>query len=94
MNLSACDRRATIFRAYQKETKDDTPDEKPPSDSEGDRHAVLGLWTVVEDLVRPLFGGQHCDGRKNIQDVDKKVLENDNIEPHISRGKRNRRSEL
>ena len=88
------DHGATIFRAYQKETKDDTPDEQPSPDFEGDRHAVLGLWTVIEDLVRPLFGGQHCDGRKNIQDVDKKVLEYDNVEPHISRGERNRKSEL
>ena len=81
----------TKFWAHQKEAEDDTPDEQPPSDFEGDCHAVLGLWTVVEDLVRPLLGGQHSDGRKNIQDVDEEVLEHDDVEPHISRGKGNRR---
>jgi hypothetical protein len=87
---SVYDRGATNFGAYQKETKDDTPDEQPPPDFERDCHAILGLWTVVEDLVRPLLGGQHCNGRKNIQDVDEEVLEYDNVEPHISREKRNR----
>ena len=78
---------ATNFATYQKETKDDTPDEQPPSDVEGDRYAVLGLRAVIEDLVGPLFGGQHSDGGENIQDVDKEVLEHDNVEPHIPRGK-------
>ena len=82
---------ATNFGAYQKETKDDTPDEQPPPDFKGDRHAVPGPWTVVEDLVRPLLGGQHCDGRKDIQNVNKKVFEYDYVEPHVSRGKRDRR---
>jgi len=71
------------FIREQKKTKDDAPDEQPPSDFEGDRYAVLGRWTVVEDLVGPLLGGQHSDGRKNIENVDKKVLEYDDIEPQI-----------
>ena len=73
---------------HQKEAKDDTSDEQPPPDVEGDRYAVLGLRTVIEDLVRPLFGGQHSDGRKNIQDVDKKVFEHNNVEPHVPGGER------
>lgn len=50
-------REAPKFSAHQKETKDDTPDEQPPANVERDGHAVLGRWTVVEDLVRPLLGG-------------------------------------
>ena len=87
--MSGCG--ATDSGAHQKETKDDASNEQPPSDFKGNRYAVLRLWTVVEDLVRPLFGGQHGDGRENIQDVDKKVLEHDDIEPQIPDGKRNRR---
>jgi hypothetical protein len=78
---------ATNVAAYQKETEDDASDEQPPPDVEGDCYAVLGLGTVVEDLVRPLLGGQHGDGRENIQDIDKEVLEHDDIEPHVPGGK-------
>jgi hypothetical protein len=85
-NSSLHGRRATNFAAYQKETKDDTSDEQPPADVEGDRYAVLCLGTVVEDLVRPLLGGQHGDGRENIQDIDKEVLKHDNVEPHVPGG--------
>ena len=73
--------------AHQKKTKDNAPDEQPPSYFEGDCYTVLGLRTVVEDLVGPLLGSQHSDGRKNIENVDKKVLEYDDIEPQISREK-------
>ena len=82
---------ATNFAAYQKETKDDASDKQPPPDVEGDSNAVLGLRAVVEDLVRPLLGGQHGDGSEDIQDVDKEVLEHNNIEPHIPRGRENGR---
>ena len=81
----------THFAAYQKKTKDDATDEQPPPNVKGDCHAVLCLWTVVENLVRPLLGGQHGDSRKYIQDVDKEVLEHNNIEPHIPRGRENGR---
>ena len=74
--------------SHQKEAKDDTSDEQPPSDIEGDRYAVLGLRTVIEDLVRPLLGGQHSDGRENIQDVDKEVLKHNDVEPHVPGGER------
>jgi hypothetical protein len=67
----------------QKETKDNAPDEQPLPNFKRDRNTVSGLWTVVEDLVGPFLGGQHSDGRENIQDVDKEVLEYDNVEPHI-----------
>ena len=77
----------TSFATYQKETKDDASDKQPPPDVERDGNAVIGLWAVVENLVRPLLGGQHGDGRENIQDVDKEVFEHNNIEPHIPRGK-------
>lgn len=92
--LSAKSREATNSGTYQEETEDDAPDEQPPPDIEGNRHAVLGLSAVVKDLIGPLFGGQHGDGRENIQDVDKKVLEHDDVEPHIPRRQRDRRGEL
>ena len=76
---------ATNFATYQKEAKDNTSDEQPPPNVKGHCHTVLGLGAVVEDLVRPLLGGQHGDSRKDIQDVDKEVLEHDNIEPHVPR---------
>ena len=83
-------RNATVnFGTYQKEAEDNTSDKQPPPNIEGDCHAVLGRWAVVEDLVRPLLGGQHGDGRKDIQDVDKEVLKHDNIEPHVPRGEKN-----
>lgn len=84
----------THFAAYQKKTKDDATDEQPPPNVKGDCHAVLCLWTVVENLVRPLLGGQHGDSRKYIQDVDKEVLEHDNIEPHVPGVKESERGEL
>ena len=89
--MSAKGHGTTKFAAYQEETKDDTSDEQPSSNIKGDCHTVLGLGTVVKDLVRPLFGGQHGDGGEDVQDVDKEVLEHNNIEPHIPRGKVSRR---
>lgn len=82
-------RGTTDSGAHQKKTKDNAPDEQPSSDFEGDRHAGLGLWTVVEDLVGPLLGGQHSNGRKDIENVDKKVLEYDDVEPQIPEEKGN-----
>lgn len=79
---------------YQKKTEDNTSDKQPPPNVKGDCHAVLGLWTIVEDLVRPLLGGQHSDSCEDIQDVDKEVLKHDNIEPHIPRGEEMEGGEL
>ena len=79
-------RQPPTLRTYQKETKDDASHEQPPPNIKGDCHAVLGLWTVVEDLVGPLLGGQHSDSREDIQNIDKEVLKHDNVEPHIPRG--------
>ena len=90
-NSSASGRGAGNSAAYQEETKDDTSDEQPTPDVKGDRHAVPGPWTVVENLVRPLLRGQHGDGRENIQDVDKEVLEYDDVEPHVPVGERSRK---
>ena len=85
------ERSATVgYATHQKETKNDTSDEQPPSDVKWHCYTVIGLRTVVEDLVRPLFGGQHSDGRENIQDVDKKVLEHNDVEPHVPRGGKGR----
>ena len=81
--LSAAGRGTTNSAAYQEETKDDTPDEQPPPNIEGDRHAVLGGWTIVENLVGPLLGGQHGDGSEDIQDVDKEILKHNDVEPHV-----------
>jgi len=83
---SASGHGATNLATYQEETEYDASDKQPPPDVEGNRNAVLGLRAVVEDLVRPLLGGQHGDGRENIQDVDEEVFEHNNIEPHIPRG--------
>ena len=80
-------RRVTGFAAYQKETKDDTSNEQPSSNVKGDCYTVLCLWAIVEDLVGPLLGGQHGDCCKNIQDVDKEVLEHDDVEPQVPREK-------
>ena len=77
--------RGRSFVAHQKEAKDNTSDEQPASNFKRNCHAGLGLWTVVEDLVRPLLGGQHGDRREYIRDVDKKVLKHDDVEPHVPR---------
>ena len=74
------------FVAHQKETEDNAPDKQPLPNFKRDSNTVPGIWTVVEDLVGPLLGGQHSDGRENIQDVDKEVLEHNNVEPHIPKG--------
>lgn len=41
---------------------------------------------MIEDFIRPCFRGQHGYGRENIQDVDHKRLEDENIEPEVSVG--------
>lgn len=74
--------------AHQKKTKNDTPYEQPPPEVKGHSHTVLGCWAVIEDLVGPLFGGQHSDCSENIQDVDEEVLEYDDVEPHVPGGER------
>jgi len=82
------------FVAYQEETEDNAPDEQPLPNFKRDCNAVPGRWTVVEDLVRPLLGRQHSNGRENIQDVDEEVLEHNNVEPHIPEGEGFRRRKL
>ena len=41
----------------------------------------------IEDLIRPGRGRKHGDRGEDIGDVDKEVLETDDVEPEVSGGR-------
>lgn len=72
-------------RTHQQEGEDNTANEKPFADGEGnvDTAIFFGRRTAVKDLIRPGAGGQHGDRGEDIGHIDEEGFEDDGIKPEI-----------